>query len=226
MGEVLAVIPARGGSRRLPDKNMKLLQGKPLLGWSIDHAKAAGIPAAMIVVSSDYQPALDYARSQGVIGLRRPEELSQGTTPPILNVRHALKVLRESVAGVQVDAIVYLQPTSPFRTPDDIKASLMVLDRSGADSVVTIKRPKEELYHLGHAGRLRLLSQSQLGVVFTPNGAVFAITAAHLDAGGDWWDGVVEGHLMPEDRSIDIDYHHDFEAAEKLAATRALAGAL
>jgi CMP-N,N'-diacetyllegionaminic acid synthase len=226
MGNVLAVIPARGGSKRLPDKNMKLLQGKPLLGWSIDHAKEAGIPLALIVVTSDYQPALDYARSQGVIGLRRPEELSQGTTRPILNVRHALKTLRENVPAVQVDTIVYLQPTSPFRTADDIRSSLRVLSNTGADSVVTVRKPKEELYHLGHAGRLRLLSQTELGTVFTPNGAVYVITTAHLDAGGDWWDGIVEGHLMSEERSIDIDYHHDFEAAEKLAGTLALAGAV
>jgi CMP-N,N'-diacetyllegionaminic acid synthase len=224
MDDVLAVIPARGGSRRLPDKNMKLLAGKPLLGWTVDHAKAAGIPAARIVVSSDYQPALDYARSQGVVALRRPEELSQGQTPPVWNARHALKALRESVPGVLVGSIVYLQPTSPFRSADDIRSALRVLHNTGADAVVTIRKPKEELYHLGHAGRIRLLSYTELGSVFTPNGAVYAITAAHLDAGGDWWDGITEGHLMPDDRSLDIDTHHDFEAAEKIAAALALAG--
>jgi CMP-N,N'-diacetyllegionaminic acid synthase len=219
---VLAVIPARAGSKRLPDKNMKLLAGMPLVGWAIQHAKAAGVPT--IIVSSDDLATLDYAAGLGVITVKRPPELSEGKTPPIWNVRHAVKCLPGT--SLSLEFIVYLQPTSPFRKAEDILSALRVAENTGADSVVTVRKPREELYHLGHAGRLRLLTQTDMGAVFTPNGAVYVITKQHLDAGGDWWDGIVEGHLMPEDRSLDIDLHEDFDAAEKIAETMLQAGAL
>src|ERR1043166_8798743 len=220
----VAVIPARGGSKRLPGKNMKMLGGMPLVGWAIRQAEEAGIRD--IIVSSDDDSTLEYAEGRGAMAVRPPDEISQGMTPPILTVRHAMKVLREKIPLAHHELVAYLQPTSPFRLAADIVSALRTCARTGADSVVTVRSPREELYHLGHAGRLRLLSQSELGSVFTPNGAVFVITVAHLEAGGDWWDGIMEGRLMPDERGLNIDLHHDFEAAERQMATMQAAGAV
>src|SRR5882672_8758646 len=162
LNKVLAVIPARGGSKRLPSKNMKPLAGIPLVGWSIKHAEDVGIKH--IVVSSDDEATLAYANQQCVIALTRPTEIAQGETPPIWNVRHAVKAMTMPIDGldpVVLQYIVYLQPTSPFRRPEDIISSLNVASRTGADAVVTVKMLKEVPFEIGHAGRLRIMPKSE-----------------------------------------------------------------
>lgn len=222
LSKVLAVIPARGGSRRLPAKNMRPLAGIPLVGRTINHAKDAKLQH--IAVSSDDEVTLIYARQQGAFAIERPPEISQGETPPIWNVRHAMKVLS---GHLDVRYIVYLQPTSPFRRAEDILRSLNVISRTGADAVVTVKMLKEVPFEIAHAGRLRIMPKSESGqAIVAPNGAVYVITANHLERGGDWWSGVTQAHVMPEELSLDIDTREDFDAAEQLAGTMLKAGAL
>jgi N-acylneuraminate cytidylyltransferase len=224
LSKVLAVIPARGGSRRLPAKNMRSLAGVPLVGRAIDHAKDAGIKH--ITVSSDDDVTLAYARSVDVFAIKRPAEISQGDTPPIWNVRHAMKVV-DGLVPVDFQYIVYLQPTSPFRRAEDIISSLNVISRTGADAVVTVKTLKEVPFEIGFAGRLRIMPRSESSnAIVAPNGAVYVITADHLERGGDWWDGITMAHIMPEELSLDIDVREDFEAAERLAETMKAAGVL
>jgi CMP-N,N'-diacetyllegionaminic acid synthase len=228
MSKVLAVIPARGGSKRLPDKNMRPLAGKPLVGWSIDHALDADIPPKNVVVSSNDQQTLDYVvKHCEAEALHRPEDLSQGVTPPIWNVRHALKWYRGQHEDGKIEFIIYLQPTSPFRRPDDIISALHVAENTGADAVVTVKTLKEVPFEIGFAGRLRLMPKSESGnAIVAPKGAVYLITTKYLDKGGDWWDGITMAHIMPAERSLDIDYKEDFDAAELMAETMLKAGAL
>lgn len=226
LSRVVAVIPARGGSARLPSKNTKVLAGRSLVEWAIKHARDAGINN--VAVSSDDNETLGLAAAWGARAIRRPDDISQGVTPPIWNVRHAMKVLRETVlAGLAVDYVVYLQPTSPFRRSEDITSALAVIHRTGADAVVTVKALKEVPFEVGFAGRLRLMPRSESSnAIVAPNGAVYVIRADHLDKGHDWWDGITMAHVMPEERSLDIDVREDFDAAERLAGTMLGAGVL
>lgn len=227
LSKVIAVIPARGGSRRLPGKNMRELAGKSLVGHAIDHAFAAGLMGGRILVSSDDRATLSYASQVGAVAVERPIELSQGITPPIWNVRHALKVFREAVPHGDVALIVYLQPTSPFRSPADITSALNVAWNTGADAVVTVRVMKERPFEIGFAGRLRMMPRTDSGqAIVAPNGAIYVITSKHLDGGGDWWDGITMAHVMSDERSLDIDVREDFDAAEQLAQTMLKAGAL
>lgn len=223
LSQVLVVIPARGGSKRLPSKNMKPLAGIPLVGWAIKQAEDAGIK--LIAVSSDDGPTLEYAKSQGVTPIIRPEEIAQGETPPIWNVQHVMKTLTEEQRD-PIRYIVYLQPTSPFRRAEDIISSLNVCTRTGCDAVITVKTLKEVPFEIGFAGRLRQMPKSEGAAIVAPNGAVYVLTAAHLARGGDWWDGVAMPHIMPAEYSLDIDVREDFEAAERLAATMLTAGVM
>lgn len=227
LSKVLAVIPARGGSRRLPGKNMRELAGKPLVGHTIDHARAAGLSGMQIIVSSDDEGTLGYASDLGVMPVRRPIELSKGETPPIWNVRHALKTFRQAAPGFDVSLVVYLQPTSPFRSPADITSAMSVAWNTGADAVVTVRVMKERPFEIGFAGRLRMMPRTDSGqAIVAPNGAIYVITSKHLDGGGDWWDGITMAHVMPDERSLDIDVREDFDAADQLAQTMLKAGAL
>lgn len=226
LSRVVAVVPARGGSVRLPSKNMKVLAGAPLVGWAITHAECAGIDVERIAVSSDDEATLVYATSRGAWPILRPEDIAQGVTPPIWNVRHALKELREKHPNLAVEHVVYLQPTSPFRRAEDITSAIAVAQRTGCDAVVTVRQMRESPYEIGFAGRLRPMPEERRSMVVVPNGAVYVITAAHLDAGHDWWDGITMAHVMPEERSLDIDVREDFDAAQRLAGTMLGAGVL
>lgn len=135
---VLALIPARGGSKGLPGKNLRPLAGKPLVAWSIEQALAAP-EIAKVVVSTDDPAIADVARRFGAsVPFLRPAELSGDEAPTAGAVLHALDWL--SAHGEEFDAILLLEPTSPLRAPGDLGRAIRLLadgwDR--ADSVVSI----------------------------------------------------------------------------------------
>jgi CMP-N,N'-diacetyllegionaminic acid synthase len=135
---VLALIPARGGSKGLPGKNLRPLAGKPLLTWSIEQALATP-EVTKVVVSTDDPRIAEVARSAGaeVPGLR-PAELARDDSPTAGAVLHALDVLAER--GEEFDAVLLLEPTSPLRAPGDLSRAIATL-RDGwaqADSVVSV----------------------------------------------------------------------------------------
>lgn len=135
---VLALIPARGGSKGLPGKNLRPLAGKPLVVWSIEQALAAA-EVAMVVVSTDDPAIADVARRAGAeVPFLRPAEISGDTAPTADAVIHALDFL--AARGEEFDAVLLLEPTSPLRAGDDIGRAVRTLvegwDR--AESVVSV----------------------------------------------------------------------------------------
>ena len=135
---VLALIPARGGSKGLPGKNLRPLAGKPLLAWSIEQALAAP-EIARVVVSTDDPNIATVARSCGAdVPFLRPAEISTDDSPTSAAVIHALDFLAER--GEEFDAIVLLEPTSPLRAAGDIGRAIKLLadDWDRADSVVSV----------------------------------------------------------------------------------------
>jgi len=138
--KVFGVIPARGSSKRLPNKNIKMLAGKPLVAWTIEAAKKAKLLTDW-VVSSDGLLIIDIARKYGApVPFVRPPELATDKVRNIAVVEHALKFM-ESKNQLTYDIIMILQPTSPVRDPAHIDQAIEMLWASDLDSVVSVKGP-------------------------------------------------------------------------------------
>ena len=209
----LALIPARGGSKGVPRKNIASLAGKPLIGWTIEAAQRAEMN--LIVVSTDDQEIADVSRSFGAQVVIRSAELSDDKAATLPVVLHALK-------SYACETVVLLQPTSPLRTSIDIKEALR-LHKQSKRPVVSVSDAKPWLFSQEVDGTLAsfipTVDQRQSSSIVSPNGAIYVANATSLTAGRTWWDNAV-GYQMPADRSIDIDYPHDFVIAEALLARR------
>ncbi len=215
----LAIIPARGGSRRLPGKNQLKIGGLSLIETALLAAGDSGFfVGRSIVVNTDIEPPLfGWRSSVPYIHRARPKHLCGPDVPMTDVVRDTMAFARE--CGMEFDSIVLLQPTSPLRTGADVGAALKLLETSDAViSVVDSDLP--ELFTVGHAGRLRLMELAELADgrrVVRANGAIFAAKAAVFDRGHDWWTAdVVTAYPMPAERSVDIDTIVDFEEATAL----------
>jgi CMP-N-acetylneuraminic acid synthetase len=133
----LGVIPARGGSKGIPRKNLALLAGRPLLVYTCDAAKASR-RLSWVMLSTDDEEIAAVGRACGIdVPFMRPSELAGDATPMVDVLRHALRFV-EREAGHPVDAVAVLQPTSPLRESFHIDAAIELLESSGADSVVTV----------------------------------------------------------------------------------------
>jgi len=207
---VMGLIPARYGSQRIPRKNIADLGGIPLIQWTINAAKASGI-FDVLAISTDDSEVAEIAKLNNCLLIERPKELARAETEMLPVVKHARK------AVPLAEAIVLLQPTSPFRTAEDVKLSYQQLKTYKADSIVSVvSAPQALAFEVGHAQRLREAKN-----IVVPNGALYLITTEHLDSGGDWYDGYAYAYVMPKERSIDIDVHFDLEMARLMLAQRA-----
>lgn len=206
---ILGLIPARAGSQRLPRKNLADLGGITLLEWTIGAAKSANL-FDIIAVSTDDVEIANLATCKGCLQVDRPSELSRAETEMLPVVKHA-RVLYPA------DVIILLQPTSPFRSAEDINLAYEQLRAFKADSVISVSpAPRALAFEVGHASRLREAKN-----IVVPNGALYLITKEHLDTGGDWYDGLVYSYLMPKERSLDIDTQFDLDVARMMVEKRA-----
>jgi CMP-N-acetylneuraminic acid synthetase len=223
---VLGIVPARAGSKRISGKNLRELGGKPLVAWAIEAARGAR-RLSRLVVSSDDESVLNVARSfDDKLPLRRPAELATDTAPAIDYVRHALAAL-----GEPFDAVAIIQPSSPLTRSEDIDAAIELLERTGGDSAVTVVR----LDHALHPAKLKRLegdrllpyleeergrmASHELPPVYVRNCAVYVSRRATIEA-GDLLGRDSRGHVMPRERSIDINEPLDLEFAEFLLTSR------
>src|SRR5690349_4824520 len=128
--KVLAIIPARGGSKGGPRKNIREVQGKPLIAYTIEAAVAASEYLAHIIVSTDDKETAEIARSYGAeVPFMRPEELSGDKVPTLPVLQHAVKFMEDKYS-ITYDWVLLLQPTAPFREPNDI-VELMQIAKEG-----------------------------------------------------------------------------------------------
>lgn len=135
--KILGVIPARGGSKSIPRKNIKELGGKPLIVWTIEAAKEAGILDRVILTTDDLEIA-EVGKRYGVEApFMRPKELAEDSTPTLPVLRHAVSWLKEN-EGYTPDAVMLLQPTGPLRQVFHIKEAVELFNKFGADSVVSV----------------------------------------------------------------------------------------
>ncbi|WP_312627715.1 acylneuraminate cytidylyltransferase family protein [Scandinavium sp.] len=224
--KVLAIIPARGGSKRLPGKNKKMLHGKPMITWTIEAAmNASGI--STVYVSTDDPEIAELSRAAGaLVPELRPAHLSQDETSTIDVVKY--------IYGKNpcYDAIAILQPTSPLRTSADIENAISLFIKNKASSVISITECEHKISWSNYLDNdLNLdgfLSQAYSDpdgrVGYRLNGAIYLFDAKKLDSDAfNFYDKNAYGYLMDRVSSIDIDYIEDFEYAEYLLQKKAKA---
>lgn len=228
-GEILVVIPARGGSKRLPRKNVLPLAGKPLICWTIEAALEARLNAR-IMVSSDDDEILEIARqyeSQDVTAYKRPDELATDTASTADVLIDAVKA--EHAAGHDPKTLVLLQPTSPLRNAEDIRAALDVFVKGGCeDTVVTVcevDHPTAWVGTISEDSRLEGIDLSGKRSQDYPreyrlNGAVYVARADGLLNSRTIFTENLFASVMPRMRSLDIDESLDFRVCESLISDR------
>lgn len=226
---ILAFIPARGGSKRLPRKNAIPLAGLPLLVWSVNAAMQSGI-FTRIVVSSDDMEIIDIARASGAEIDVRPSSLGTDTAR---NVDVLSEYLQRDDHHLEYDAICLLPPTSPLRSAADIKDAITLWRQAPDENVISVSRydfPPEYAAKLDATGGLQLRhpevyeksTQSQsLPSCVHPNGAIYCASVKRFLQEKAFYKPPMRGFLMPPERSLDIDYPHQLTCAEALLKDRA-----
>lgn len=228
---VLGLVPARSGSKGVERKNIKLLGGKPLLQYTAEAALAAKT-LNRIVLSTDAAEIADVGRRCGLeVPFLRPRELARDETPMLPVVQHALNWLTDH--GENFDAVCLLQPTNPFRRPEDIDGCVDLLATSQADSVVTIRPVPDEynpywVYFIGDEGSLKLFSgatepfsrRQVLPSAYYRDGSVYVTRTRVLLTGNSLYGDRMLGYPMAGDRAVNIDNVEDWIEAERLVLTR------
>lgn len=220
----LAIIPARGASKGVVRKNIRLVAGLPLIAYTIKAAQASQNLTRVIVSTEDTEIA-DVSRSFGCEVVQRPLELAADDTPTLPVVMHALKTLSDLGERYEYGAV--LQPTSPMRTGADIDAALNILYASDADSVVSVYQVSDchpsRMYRLV-SGQLvpygdptASMRRQDLPPVYHRNGAVYAFRSTLLDQGTLLGSRLLP-YIMPEERSLNIDTEYDLMLADLIMA--------
>jgi len=218
--KILGLIPARGGSKGISRKNLKVLGGRPLIAWSIEVALRSGVLDAVVVSTEDEEIADAALRLGAQVPFLRPAELARDETPGIEPVLHALDQLTE------FDAVVDLPPTSPLRSTEDIDNCVALSSTLNAPAVVSVSQPEKHpywMYRLGADQRLvtlidgPLISRRQeLPPVYSLNGAVYYARVEWLRRHRTFITAETAGYVMPAERSIDLDTILDWQLAELL----------
>lgn len=219
----LAVIPARGGSKGIPLKNIVPFCGMPLIGWTLKAAREAGCIARTIVSTDSEEIAECAVKLGGDVPFLRPAELATDRRRGVDAVLHAVDWLEKQ--GERYDNVIYLQPTSPLRRAEDIRAGYAFFMESGADfcvSVCELDYPPGLICDLDAQHRVRMRSgqdaqQRQLmGAGYRINGALYIAGIERLKKHGSFMHPETAGYLMPRLHSIDIDSPEDLLLAAAL----------
>lgn len=228
--KALALIPARGGSKALPGKNIKLLGGKPLIQWSADSARASGL-FERIILSTDSPEIAEVGRRCGLeVPFLRPAEISGDAAPMLPVIRHALEHCAKE--GFVPDLIVLLQPTSPFRGPNLLADAARKILEEGWDSVVGVRRVPDAyspyyLMDIGADGVLRFLfpekaltigRRQDAPAAYKRCGSVFAFSRACLERHGNIYGERCFPVIATEAEAVNIDDAADWAAAEAFLA--------
>ena len=230
MDRILAIITARGGSKRLPGKNIRPFNGKPLLHWTIQAAQACRELFHDLILSTDDEEIVRSAEKAGLrVPYMRPAELATDTAGSLRVVQHVTQWI-ENRDKVQMDWILILQPTSPLRTAEDIRAAIGMASQSKSqcDSLVSVS---ELTVHPAFAkridveGYLRCWSteekegtrrQDAGPPAYARNGAIYLTRRDVLVNANSLYGERILPMMMPNERSVDIDTEFDFRFAEFL----------
>lgn len=224
--KVLGLIPARGGSKGVPRKNIRSLNGKPLLAYTAESALKSRLLTKVILSTEDEEIAETGRRHGLCVPFMRPAELAQDSTPSLAVVRHALISLEET--GERYDALCLLQPTNPLRRTEDIDACIELLMNSEADSVVSILpvpheyNPKWVFWKDGDGkislstGDSEIVSRRQdLPPAFHRDGSIYLTRRETIVNGKSLYGERVQGYEIERQFSANIDTEEDWLMVEQ-----------
>lgn len=220
---MIAIIPARGGSKGLPGKNVRPLNGKPLIAYAIEEALKAKHIDRVIISTDDEEIARVAVEYGAELPFMRPAELASDTAMAIDNYIYTIGRLEKEV-GKTIDAFVVLQPTSPLRIAEDIDGAIELFEQKKADSVisycqeahpVTWHKYLDEEGHFVDIFDANIKNRQENRVSYYPNGAVYVFRTAMI-RDRKYYTGKSYAYVMPRARSVDIDFIEDFEYAEFL----------
>ena len=222
----LGIIPARGGSKGIPGKNVAMLAGKPLIAWTIEAARRSGLLSRVIVSTDDLKIAEVAQQFGGEVPFMRPAALAGDESPVVDAVEHALQMLAER-DGEHYDAVLLLQPTSPLRNTGDIDSVLALARERVPPAIISVC---EALPHpwlartVGSDGTLDYLfpeaanssSRQAYPEAFLINGAIYFSSCASLAETRKFQPPGTLAFRMPPERSLDIDSPWQLQFAEVL----------
>jgi CMP-N,N'-diacetyllegionaminic acid synthase len=223
---VVAVIPARGGSKGIPRKNIRLLAGKPLIVHTIEQARQS-CWVTETVVSTDDDEIAAVSEAAGATVVRRPADISGDQASSESALIHAIHSLRQQGRPLP-DLTVFLQCTSPIRRRGDIDAAVATLLRKGADSLLSVS-PSHRFLWTEEGGEARSINydfrnrprRQDMAPQYVENGSIYVIRTQALLDSGNRLSGKVALYPMDEEAAVDIDSMLDMKLAELILLERA-----
>lgn len=225
--KILAIIPARGGSKTIPRKNIKLLAGKPLIAWTIGVSLNSRRLDKVIVSTEDSEIAEISTKYGAEVPFSRPSELAQSDTPDLPVCWHALTWLAEH-QSYHPDIVVWLRPTCPLRRVEDIEAAIDKLVKTGADCVRSVSLVEHHPYWMKRLEADRLLpflegndekkyyQRELLPPLYRLNGAVDVVWAKNVLEKNLLFSGDMRAYVMDPQFCVDLDNELDFALAESI----------
>ncbi len=227
--KVLGLVPARGGSQGIPRKNARFLAGRPLLAYTADAAGKAR-RLSRVILSTEEPEIAEIGRRCGLeVPFLRPAELARDETPMLPVVQHALRWLEER--GDRFDAVCLLQPTSPFRSPEDIDACIAMLEDKNADAVVTVLpipleynphwvyfQCEDGCVHLSTGEFAPIGRRQDLPPAFHREGSVYVTRRDVVLEQNSLYGRTLLGHAVDRSRSVNLDTAEDWSRVEALLA--------
>jgi CMP-N,N'-diacetyllegionaminic acid synthase len=224
--KILALISARGGSKGVPRKNIRILAGKPLIAWTIEEAKKSEF-IDRIILSSEDDEIISVAKKYGCeVPFKRPAEYAQDDTPGIEPVLHAVNEI-----GEVYDYVCLLQPTSPLRTVEDIDSCLRINVEKKTKCCVSVTESSKSpywMYSINMNGFISpifpnqefITSRQKLPVTYELNGAIFMAEVNWLMKNKSFITSETSAFVMDKSNSFDIDSELDFSICEYLLNRR------
>lgn len=220
---ICTIITARGGSKGIPRKNIKKLNGKPVLAYSIEPSIASDFIKKTYVTTEDEEIS-DISKKFNAEVIERPQELAKDTSSSVDVILHALDYLEEK--EILPDFFVLLQPTSPLRTTEDIENAIRLFINNECDALISV-------CEIDHTSMLSLALENKflvpncdkdflnkrrqdLPTYYSPNGAIYITTPNSLRKNKTFIPKKTIPYVMPKERSVDLDTPFDFKLAEFL----------
>ena len=222
---MLAIIPAKKNSKRLPNKNIKLLNGKPLIAYTIQAAKKSKV-IDRIIVSTDCPKIASISRKYGAeVPFYRPKKLTGNKIGKVEVCRHVIKLLNKKEA-IKYENIIVLQPTSPLRIARDIDESFKIFKKKKANSVISFSqtKPMQWYYELKQSGKFKTIKKNykiskKSKINFVLNGAIYIFKTNFILKYKNYKSNSYY-YIMPKKRSVDIDDIYDFKYAEYIISEK------
>ena len=223
---ILAVIPARGGSKGVSRKNIRMVSGKPLIAYTIESASGLTDRLHRLIVSTDDAEIAEVALKYGAeVPFMRPPELAGDKVPMVPVLQHAVRTI-EQMDKITLDWVLLLQPTCPFRSPEDIRASIDLAAQGGCDSVISVVRvfahhpilmkkiENDQLLPFVIEEKEGTRRQDYTPPAYMRNGCIYLTRRENLIENNSIWGKVIRPYIMPEDRSVNVDSELDMKLVE------------